>query len=108
MKVNVFLDRFFRFVGVEGLVPITRTYLAKFYDKYSFAPVSEDVTRLSNELRKCYRSFLSELPDRPGFRSILNIRIFLFSLCVFRYQGLRYSSFASSRLVIWIMEFLDN
>jgi len=52
--------------STEGLVPITRSYLAKFYDKYSFAPVSEDVTRLSNELRKCYRSFLSELPDRPA------------------------------------------
>lgn len=52
--------------STEGLVPITRTYLAKFYDKYSFAPLSEDVNRLSNELRKCYRSFLTELPDRAG------------------------------------------
>ncbi|XP_057497251.1 uncharacterized protein LOC130781986 isoform X1 [Actinidia eriantha] len=37
--------------STEGLVPITRTFLASYYDKYPFPPLSHDVSRLSTEIR---------------------------------------------------------
>lgn len=36
--------------STEGLVPITRTFLASYYDRYSFPPLSDDVPRLSDQL----------------------------------------------------------
>eukprot|EP01018_Ginkgo_biloba_P004680 Gb_07074 [translate_table: standard] len=52
--------------STEGLVPITRAYLAKFYDKYAFGPLSEDVPRLSNELRQQYKSLQAEIAQQSG------------------------------------------
>ncbi|KAI8559599.1 hypothetical protein RHMOL_Rhmol04G0186300 [Rhododendron molle] len=37
--------------SMEGLVPITRAFLASYYDKYPFAPLSGDVNRLTTEIR---------------------------------------------------------
>ncbi|GMY25767.1 SEC14-like protein [Fagus crenata] len=48
--------------STEGLVPITRTYLASYYDKYPFAPLSEDVSRISSEIRSCANDLLNHLP----------------------------------------------
>lgn len=56
--------------STEGLVPITRDFLAKFYDKYVFGALSEDVGRLSTQLRQCSTSLLSHSPKQPGFSSI--------------------------------------
>jgi len=36
---------------MEGMVPITRAFLASYYDKYPFAPLSDDVRRLTAEIR---------------------------------------------------------
>lgn len=37
--------------SMEGMVPITRAFLASYYDKYPFAPLSDDVRRLTAEIR---------------------------------------------------------
>uniref|UniRef100_A0A7C8YM05 GOLD domain-containing protein n=1 Tax=Opuntia streptacantha TaxID=393608 RepID=A0A7C8YM05_OPUST len=44
-------------VSTEGLVPITRAYLASYYDKYPFDALSDDVASLSTQIR----SFISDL-----------------------------------------------
>jgi len=36
--------------STEGLVPITRKFLASYDDKYPFAPLPDDVSRLSSEI----------------------------------------------------------
>lgn len=38
-------------------MPITRAYLASYYDKYPFDPLSDDVASLSTQIR----SFISDL-----------------------------------------------
>ncbi|KAL5539286.1 hypothetical protein UlMin_045377 [Ulmus minor] len=48
--------------STEGLVPITRSFLAAYYDKYSFAPLSDDVSRLSDQVRSLANDFLREIP----------------------------------------------
>ncbi|XP_057865441.1 uncharacterized protein LOC131073093 isoform X2 [Cryptomeria japonica] len=52
--------------STAGLVPITRDFLAKFYDKYVFSDLPEDVARLSTQLRQCCNSLLSQSPKKPG------------------------------------------
>ncbi|KAK2981887.1 hypothetical protein RJ640_010404 [Escallonia rubra] len=51
--------------STEGLVPITRTYLASYYDKYPFPPISDDVSRLTAELSSMSADFRmnSALPE---------------------------------------------
>ncbi|KAF5476442.1 hypothetical protein F2P56_008155 [Juglans regia] len=48
--------------STEGLVPITRSYLASYYDKYPFPPLSDDVSRLSSEIRSMADDLLNHLP----------------------------------------------
>ncbi|XP_015897594.1 uncharacterized protein LOC107431221 [Ziziphus jujuba] len=52
--------------STEGLVPITRTFLASFYDKYPFAPLSDDVSRLSSQIRSIANDLLTYLPPSQG------------------------------------------
>ncbi|KAF8397074.1 hypothetical protein HHK36_018712 [Tetracentron sinense] len=52
--------------STEGLVPITRTFLARYYDKYPFAPLSDDVYRLSVDLRSTANDLLKESPATQG------------------------------------------
>ncbi|KAL0923154.1 hypothetical protein M5K25_007201 [Dendrobium thyrsiflorum] len=52
--------------STEGLVPITRASLARYYDKYPAPAISEDVTRLTAELRSLSDNLLEELPLTPG------------------------------------------
>uniref|UniRef100_A0A1D1YSY2 Retinal-binding protein n=2 Tax=Anthurium amnicola TaxID=1678845 RepID=A0A1D1YSY2_9ARAE len=51
---------------LDGLVPITRAFLARYYDKYPFSPISEDVPRLTAELRALSRLLEEEFPLTPG------------------------------------------
>ncbi|EYU42068.1 hypothetical protein ABFS82_10G000100 [Erythranthe guttata] len=37
-------------VSTEGLVPITRSFLASYYDNYPFSPLSSDVSRLTDQI----------------------------------------------------------
>lgn len=44
--------------STEGLVPITRAFLASYYDKHQFPPLSDDVSRLCDEIRSVARDLL--------------------------------------------------
>lgn len=67
--------------STDGLVPITRSYLASYYDKYPFAPPSDDVSRLSSEIRSMADDLLNHLPPTEGF-SFSSLSLSL-SICSF-------------------------
>lgn len=48
--------------STEGLVPITRIFLASYYDKYPFTPLPDDVSRLSSEIRSMTSDLLKDSP----------------------------------------------
>ena len=50
--------------STEGLVPITRRFLASYYDKYPFASLPDDVSRLSSEIRSITSDLLKDSPPR--------------------------------------------
>ncbi|PKI44594.1 uncharacterized protein LOC116206866 [Punica granatum] len=52
--------------STEGLMPITRSFLASYYDKYPFSPLSDDVHRLSSQIRSLSSDLLSHLPPNEG------------------------------------------
>ncbi|XP_061368378.1 uncharacterized protein LOC133311356 [Gastrolobium bilobum] len=52
--------------STEGLVPITRAFLASYYDKHPFTPLSPDVSRLSSEIRSLSNDFLNQQPPTQG------------------------------------------
>ncbi|XP_057476874.1 uncharacterized protein LOC130764558 [Actinidia eriantha] len=52
--------------STEGLVPITRTFLASYYDKYQFPPLSHDVSRLSTEIRSMAADFCKDSSLNKG------------------------------------------
>ncbi|KAK9290604.1 hypothetical protein L1049_008775 [Liquidambar formosana] len=52
--------------STEGLVPITRSFLASYYDKYPFDPLSDDVSRLSNEIRSMASDLQKDSPLTRG------------------------------------------
>ncbi|XVE84284.1 hypothetical protein DITRI_Ditri17bG0000500 [Diplodiscus trichospermus] len=52
--------------STEGLVAITRTFLASYYDKYPFDPLSDDVSRLSSEIRSFSQDLLQSFPPTEG------------------------------------------
>ncbi|KAK4749539.1 hypothetical protein SAY87_026988 [Trapa incisa] len=57
--------------STEGLVPITRTFLASYYDKYPFSPLSDDVPRLSSQIRSLSSDLLSHLPPDEGEKKLV-------------------------------------
>ncbi|CAI9097138.1 OLC1v1033484C1 [Oldenlandia corymbosa var. corymbosa] len=52
--------------STEGLVPITRAYLASYYDKYIFPPLSDDVVRLTAEIRSLSGDLLNDSGSPPN------------------------------------------
>ncbi|KAI3839401.1 hypothetical protein MKW92_030821, partial [Papaver armeniacum] len=48
--------------STEGLMPITRAFLAQYYDKYPLTPVSENVARLTTKLRSMSDDLIKEVP----------------------------------------------
>lgn len=52
--------------STEGLVPITRSFLASYYDKYIFPPLSDDVFRFSAEIRSLSRDLLKDYTPNEG------------------------------------------
>lgn len=52
--------------STEGLVPITRAFLAQYYDKYPLDPLSDDVARLTGELRGISADLLEGSPLKSG------------------------------------------
>lgn len=67
-----------KMASMEGLVPITRHFLASYYDKYPFTPLSDHVSRLSTEMLALANSLLDELPPTSGF----TIDLYLNDLCL--------------------------
>ncbi|KAK9153379.1 hypothetical protein Sjap_000859 [Stephania japonica] len=52
--------------STEGLVPITRDYLSRYYDKYPFSPLSDDVPRLTSQLLSIVNDFKDGAPLSPA------------------------------------------
>lgn len=63
--------------STEGLMPITRAFLAQYYDKYPLNPLSEDVTRLSSKLRSMSDDLIKELSLTQG-QILLSLSFFFF------------------------------
>ncbi|KAB5531874.1 hypothetical protein DKX38_018544 [Salix brachista] len=57
--------------STEGLVPITRRFLASYYEKYPFAPLPDDVSRLSSEIRSITSDLLKDSPPRSQEEIVL-------------------------------------
>lgn len=66
--------------STEGLVPITRAFLASYYDKHPFTPLSTDVSRLSSQIRSMANDLLSNHPPNPNQGFFLSFIFFLFLL----------------------------
>ncbi|CAB4285023.1 unnamed protein product [Prunus armeniaca] len=57
--------------STEGIVPITRAFLASYYDTYQFSPLSNDVARLSSEIRSFTANLLNSSPAAEGEERLL-------------------------------------
>lgn len=53
-------------------MPITRSFLASYYDKYPFSPISDDVSRLSDELHSIACDFHNDFPLSEDERSLVH------------------------------------
>ncbi|KAI4341901.1 hypothetical protein MLD38_026572 [Melastoma candidum] len=58
-------------VSTDGLVPITRAFLASYYDKYPFPPLPRDVSDLSSRIRSLCADLLSHYPPTDEEREML-------------------------------------
>ncbi|XP_058743264.1 uncharacterized protein LOC131616052 isoform X1 [Vicia villosa] len=59
--------------STEGLVPITRAFLASYYDQHPFTPpLSPDVSRLSSQLRSMANHLLTQHPPIHGESILIN------------------------------------
>ncbi|GLU17791.1 hypothetical protein SLE2022_341440 [Rubroshorea leprosula] len=52
--------------STDGLMPITRSFLASYYDKYHLQPLSDDIPRLSSQIRGFAQDLLHESPPTQG------------------------------------------
>ncbi|KAF7145207.1 hypothetical protein RHSIM_Rhsim04G0119400 [Rhododendron simsii] len=57
--------------SMEGLVPITRAFLASYYDKYPFAPLSGEVNRLTTEIRSMATDLCKDVSLTEGERLLV-------------------------------------
>ncbi|XP_009804785.1 uncharacterized protein LOC107813275 [Nicotiana tabacum] len=57
--------------STEGLMPITRAFLASYYDKYPFTPLSEDVSRLSDQIHSMANDLHEDSPLTEGESSLV-------------------------------------
>ncbi|XAR55694.1 hypothetical protein NMG60_11035862 [Bertholletia excelsa] len=58
--------------STEGLVPITRQFLASYYDKYPFTPLSDDVGRLSSEIRSMANDLCKDVTLTEGEKLLVD------------------------------------
>ncbi|XP_063937509.1 uncharacterized protein LOC108196703 isoform X2 [Daucus carota subsp. sativus] len=58
--------------STDGLVPITRPFLASYYDKYVFSPLSDSVTHLSGQLHSNSQLLQNHTPLSQGEISLLH------------------------------------
>ncbi|KAL8122512.1 hypothetical protein AgCh_019014 [Apium graveolens] len=57
--------------STEGMVPITRAFLASYYDKYIFSPLPDSVSHLSNELHSLSQLLQNPTPLSQGETSLV-------------------------------------
>ncbi|KAF2562533.1 hypothetical protein F2Q70_00013951 [Brassica cretica] len=57
--------------STDGLVPITRVFLASYYDKYPFPPLSDDVSRLSSDMASLIQLLTLQSPPSQGEASLI-------------------------------------
>ncbi|OIS98162.1 PREDICTED: uncharacterized protein LOC109233430 [Nicotiana attenuata] len=57
--------------STEGLMPITRAFLASYYDNYPFSPLSEDVSRLSDQIHSMANDLHKDSPLTEGESSLV-------------------------------------
>ncbi|KAG8374482.1 hypothetical protein BUALT_Bualt11G0137000 [Buddleja alternifolia] len=57
--------------STEGLVPITRAFLASYYDKYPFTPLPLDVSRLSDQIHAMASDLVKDSPPTQGESSLI-------------------------------------
>ncbi|EFH49240.1 hypothetical protein ARALYDRAFT_486867 [Arabidopsis lyrata subsp. lyrata] len=58
--------------STEGLMPITRAFLASYYDKYPFSPLSDDVSRLSSDIASLIQLLTVQSPPSQGETSLID------------------------------------
>jgi len=81
-------------------VPITRAFLASYYDKHPFTPLSPDVTRLSSQIRSMANDFLTQHPPTQGFfrsSTVIVQTLHCLSGHIFCFRSLYAPSFRSRR-----------
>lgn len=80
-----------------GLVPITKSFLSRYYDMYPFPPLSDDVSRLTDQLRELAARLQKEQPLDSGKISLSTWLVWFWLLCDKSYQlkqsDLRYFDF---------------
>ncbi|KAK4798624.1 hypothetical protein SAY86_030950 [Trapa natans] len=59
--------------STEGMVPITRNFLASYYDKYPFPPLSDDVQLLCSQIRSLCSDLLSNLAPNEVESELLEL-----------------------------------
>lgn len=68
-----------------GLVPITRAFLSSYYDKHHFPSISEDVTRLTQQLYEMSNNLRNTtslpLPQGLVYRSFFYSYFYRFLSC---------------------------
>lgn len=98
--------------STEGLVPITRSFLARYYDRYEFVPLHDDVQRLSAELREGSRVLIDEAQPTPGMIPLFPSLTFPVVIVLFVYSHcpslLRLLLFATSLLANWSRDEMDE
>lgn len=47
-------------------MPITRAFLSSYYDKYPFSPLSQDVSRLTDEIHSMAKNLQKDAPLTEG------------------------------------------
>ncbi|KAK4724610.1 hypothetical protein R3W88_027389 [Solanum pinnatisectum] len=57
--------------STDGLMPITRAFLSSYYDKYPFSPLSQDVSRLTDEIHSMAKNLQKDAPLTEGEISLV-------------------------------------
>lgn len=57
--------------STDGLMPITRAFLSSYYDKYPFSPLSQDVSRLTDEIHSMAKNLQKDAPLTEGESSLV-------------------------------------
>ncbi|CAL0329469.1 unnamed protein product [Lupinus luteus] len=57
--------------STEGLVPITRSFLASYYDRCPFTPLSEHISRISSQIRSFNLDLINQYPPTTQHETLL-------------------------------------